>query len=151
MVFEFMISTVIFFGLVLYVMNQITYSSDVLRTESYESGLEALSVYVSESLVKSPGTWSEATALSLGIEDDWPYVNSTKIRYLNTTCSTSQGYNYIRNMLTGALYHIKIIVKDSSGYEYMNCGYGINQTTGRTTRYALNESGNALTLDFYVW
>ena len=146
MVFEFVVSTVIFFGLVVYTMSYIGYSSGVLRVENYGSGLEAVSAQVSETIVKTSGLWDGNVPVIPGLAEEWPVLNSTKIYYLENYCD-SNGLG----MLLDIGDNLMLKIKDSSDIVLADCGSAPPDTYSKTTRYALNESGSRLVVEVYAW
>jgi hypothetical protein len=157
LVFEFIVAVVLFFTIIIFVLNIL--NADVsMYTEGYIIySLEDKAVDTSELLLKTKGAWSGATPLSVGLASEWPVLDGTKVSNLDDYCDN----NYIDfisklDLLDKPLfgdYNVKFIIETPS--DYYECvpplgkGPG-NLTSANIKRYAVLD-GEIATVNVWVW
>ena len=151
MVFEFMVATVFFLAIIMYVINHLNMTVSVYGNEYRTNSLETRAMEMSEILVKSPGVWDGQVPLSPGLALEWPVLNQTKIGWMDSYCNTnykelSDSMNMDRNVRG---FQIRI---SEGGVTLMDCGQlarGIINAV--VERVALSESGNLLRVNVWTW
>ena len=90
-VFEFVVATLFFLGIVMYTINSLNTSVGTYSGEHRENVLEINAWRVSEILARSPGIWSGSGGTvpeSLGLANEWPVMNESKMGSLVGMCAT---------------------------------------------------------------
>ncbi|MBI4020133.1 MAG: hypothetical protein HY367_02270 [Candidatus Aenigmarchaeota archaeon] len=95
--FEFIVSMLLFFAIVFYVLLLLGDSFSAFSSSSAEQALNSRAALASEVLLRSKGEWIGQVPLSPGLEVGWPEVNSTRMAYLQAFCSAD--YPRLKNML----------------------------------------------------
>lgn len=95
MVFEFVIATVLFIGVVFYVIFIMNTTMSSYVGSYYKNHLQEEALRVSELLVHSQGVWEDAGGGNYvpklpGLAISWPVLDDTKIEYLSGFCSLNQ-------------------------------------------------------------
>jgi len=165
MVFEFLISAVIFFAIIIYVLNYLNTNISIYSGDFYISDLEGRAVQVSELLIKTQGIWEGNNPVSPGLAIEYPLLNSTKMQYLNGSCGTESGYIDLLEkldlvekpfLIEKPFYNIKIEINES-GANLLDCSRpslpylpaGI--PTSNVERFALSENNKTLKINVWIW
>jgi hypothetical protein len=163
MVFEFVIAAVVFFGIVLYVINylnteMVTYSSDYFTNE-----LESKAVQISELLVHNPGEWESlpvGNAWVLGLAaEEWPVLDDEKISNLGLLCKEDyDGVLELLDMEVSTPYGRRLmkaminITEVGTESVIMECGYEpVDVTFVSINRFAVTENGKTVKMAVAVW
>lgn len=92
LVFEFVIATLFFLGIVMYTINVLNNTVGTYSGDHRDSILESRAWQVSEALTRSPGAWRMSglglVPDSLGLADEWPVMDEAKIAGLSKMCTT---------------------------------------------------------------
>ena len=90
LVFEFVIATLFFLAIVMYTISYLNTTVFAFSENHYSSMLENKAWQISETLVTGRGIWSGSPMVpeELGLAEDWPVLNSSKMDRLNTWCGT---------------------------------------------------------------
>ena len=82
-IFEFVVATVLFIGIVFYIISVLNSTMSTYMGSNYVNHLNEEAQRVSEILVRSPGVWDGGTPKSPGIALEWPVMDDSKIKYLD--------------------------------------------------------------------
>jgi hypothetical protein len=152
LVFEFVIAAVFFFYIVFYVINYLNTTAAVFESDFYTNSLEFKALQASELLLHNGGVWNGSTPLVLGLADEWPVLNSTKIQYLGDYCESDYG-DFLRKLEvdSGAGHGIRLEINKTDG-NLLDCG----KLTGglfsvRTKRFALSDQNEVLSFSMWAW
>lgn len=154
LVFEFVVAAIFFFYIVFYVINYLNTTAMVFSSDFYTNSLEFKSIEISELLLHNRGVWNGTVPEMLGLVDRWPVLNSTKIQYMDSYCSSPINYeNMLRkfdiNSSTG--HGMKIELNDTNG-NIMLCGYLPDGfINAKTERFAISDAGKYLTMTVWAW
>lgn len=158
LVFEFLVAVMVFFGIVLYSLNYLSWT-----VSGYSSGLsmenmESKASQIGEVLVMNEGKWAGGNPVVMGLAKDWPVLNSTKISWLNSSCNNDYG-RFSDKLGMQPKHRVKITISetqaDGTVLVRAECMWGqavpgyVNKAEAK--RYALSESGNVLTVYVLVW
>jgi hypothetical protein len=99
MVFEFIVATVIFIGVVLYVVLLLNSTVASYTGDYNKNALNEKALRISEVLVHSPGVWEPISGttptiyrpMQAGFSADWPVLNDTEIKYMAAYCANGYG------------------------------------------------------------
>ncbi|RLJ10240.1 MAG: hypothetical protein DRP15_00660 [Candidatus Aenigmatarchaeota archaeon] len=148
LVFEFVISVILFFGIVLYIMNMLNTGVYGFVYKSWDNVLESKGIEITEVLLKQPGLWNDTVPLSPGFVVDWPVVNITKMVYFNTYCSTN--YNDLKDLL--GLQRKNFRLEAEGNVTYIVCGpVPPNTTVSYIRRIALGDNNDVISFRLWVW
>jgi hypothetical protein len=93
LVFEFIVATIIFIGVVLYVIFLVNTTMSSYMSDYSKNNLNAEAQRTAEMLVHSRGVWEPAAGhpglyapRQFGIAQDWPVLDDTEIVYMNESC-----------------------------------------------------------------
>ena len=165
MVFEFIIAAVLFFAIILYVLNYLNTNVSAFSSDFYIDNLENKAVQISELLIHNKGKWVGGGPLIVGLVQEWPVLNSTKIQWLNDSCSTRPGYIDLLGrfdllekpyFIEKPSYNMKIQIKNETS-TLLDCASPyrpeLPQDIPRANieRFALSEDGSLLIMDVWVW
>ena len=170
MVLEFIISAVMFFAVILFTINYLNNEVSVFSSDYFTNEVESKAVQVSELLLHSPGVWkSDGSAEAIGLSDEWPVLNMTKVDYMEQYyCSSDNRYNELLEMLDmkiKLLYggewinrwlrlYIRIVALDGEEL-LLECpanGYEPESGTVATMRrFAVLEDGRRVSLTVSAW
>jgi len=156
LVFEFIVAVLIFFGIVFYAINYLSWTVSGYSSGFSVDNMESEALRIGELLVLNSGNWSGGNPITVGLAEDWPVLNSTKISWLNTSCNAlPSGYAKITESLdVHPRYRMKIIIRNETSF-LVDCGLGVpisgNSTKAETKRYALSESGSVLSVFVTIW
>ena len=92
MVFEFVVAVIVFFGVVFYVINQLNVAVSTSGTQYFNVDRQNKALLMTEVLAKSPGVWDGTEPHSVGLVDEWPVFNETKIQNFGTFCENEMNY-----------------------------------------------------------
>ncbi len=154
MVFEFIIATLFFLAIVMYTINYLNsavYShSGAYRTNIYESKVWR----VSEVLVRNPGVWSGGAPDEIGLAEEWPRLNETKINDLNASCSSDMD-GVLELLDIDFLYNgIKLEIEKYTGAgetNMLSCGsLPPGKPNSKITRFGVSDTDDRL-LKVNVW
>jgi hypothetical protein len=159
LVFEFVVAAVFLFYIVFYVINYLNTTAVVFANDFYTNSLEYKALHTSELLLRNRGVWNGNVPEAMGLADEWPVLNATKIQYMDTYCTAPANYQTILRKLdinasTGN--GVNIEINDTNGY-LMKCGniptdaMGRTITNARIDRFALSDSDEYLTITVWVW
>ena len=158
LVFEFIIAMVIFFGILIYALNYMGWTVAGYASDFSAENLESEATQIGELLVMNKGSWSGGAPITVGIAQEWPVLNSTKISWLNASCNNDYG-NFLRKLDMSPKHRLKIMIMETQASGAVSimadCRLGVpisgNVTKAETRRYALSETGNILTVYVGVW
>lgn len=166
MVFEFIIAAVLFFTIILYVINYLNVNVSAFSSGFYVDDLESKAVQISELLVHNKGKWTGVTPVVVGLAEEWPVLNSTKIQWLNNSCSDAAGYIDLLGkfdlvekpyLIEKPRYDMKIHIKNETGALLLDCASPYrrdlpqNISVANMERFAVSEYGSVLIIDVWVW
>ena len=161
LIFEFLIAVLIFFGLVFYALNYLSWTVSGYSSDFSGENLESKASQIGEMLVLNSGNWSGGSPVIAGLAQEWPVLNSTKISWLNASCnSLPSGYdNLMKRLGLNPKHRLRITITETqpSGavLTRADCRWGVpvtgNAAKAETRRYALSESGNMLGVNVIVW
>jgi len=144
MVFEFVLATILFFAVVFYIINYLSFSMDAFGRSLYSDRLESRVVQISELLVKNRGVWEGYDPVVLGLAKDWPVLSYDKIQGLNQTCA--ENYSRIIELLDLGQHSIRIQINESGkGEPLVDCGqFSLGVSRAGVKRFALSEGNEVL-------
>jgi hypothetical protein len=91
--------------------------------------------------------------VTVGLAQEWPVLNSTKISWLNASCNNNYA-DFMQRLDMQPRYKLKISIRNETGF-LADCRWGLpvsgNTTKAETMRYALSESGSVLTVYVTIW
>jgi hypothetical protein len=160
LVFEFIIAMVIFFGIIIYALNYLGLTMVGYSSDSSAENMESEASQIGELLVLNRGNWSGGNPITVGLAQEWPVLNSTKISWLNSSCNSPSGYDSLMEMLDLPPKHrLKLTITETlpSGAVSVkaDCMWGLpissNAAKAEVRRYALSEAGNVLAVYVGVW
>jgi len=153
MVFEFIVATVFFLAIIMYVISHLNLTVSVYGNEYHTNSLESKAIEISEMLVKNPGVWNNQIPLSPGLALEWPVLNQTKIMWLCLYCNTNYEELAKTMNIDSAVHGFQIeITEDGNPLTLLGCGQlarGI--INAEVERIALSESGNLLRVTVWTW
>jgi hypothetical protein len=158
LIFEFVIATLFFLAIVMYTISYINTTVFAFSENHYSSMLENNAWQVSETLVTGKGVWSgtdpNMVPEELGLAEDWPVLNNSKIDSLDNWCGTR-----LSEMATlldvDPEFHgisIKIYRKTAAGEENIaDCGsLPTRIPNALVTRFGVRDTDSSL-LKVMVW
>ena len=86
-VFEFVISTILFFAVIFYVLNFLNVTIFTFNSEYTNAILESKSLQISELLVKDKGLWDSGEPSIVGLASEWPVLEEGKITDFINYCN----------------------------------------------------------------
>jgi len=96
LVFEFLVAVLIFFGILFYVLNYLGSSVSSYREAYASESMGGLSYKIGELLAMNKGNWTGASPRMvpgvLGLAEDWPVLNYSKIQSLQWYCNNRPEY-----------------------------------------------------------
>ncbi len=146
MTIEFVISAVVFFSIVLYVLIFLNSSISEYREESYANGLQSMAMQISDLLVHNR---------AVGLSGGYPVINTTLIDKLQERCDNS--YHELLGDLEIEHHRIRIRISESdTGGIILDCPSGISITelatkAGVTRLGVLNGTNQGVTVDLLIW
>ncbi|MBI3412483.1 MAG: hypothetical protein HY051_00185 [Candidatus Aenigmarchaeota archaeon] len=98
---EFIIAVVAFIILVVYVINFVSREVPAFTSRHNSDSIKARAFQISEFLIFDDGAWDadQNDPPRTGLSSGYHTLNNTKIKYLNTLCSTENGYKKILSNL----------------------------------------------------
>ncbi|MCX6814126.1 MAG: hypothetical protein NTY20_00525 [Candidatus Aenigmarchaeota archaeon] len=153
LVFEFIVAVLIFFGIVFYAINYLSWTVAGYSSDFSVENMESEASQIGELLVLNKGNWSGGTPITVGLAQEWPVLNSTKITWLNSSCNNNYD-GFVKKLDVQPRYRMKITVRNETSF-LADCRWGQpisgNVTRADVRRYALSESGNVLTVYVVIW
>jgi len=152
LVFEFLIAVMVFFGVLVYVINYLSTSFYTTRQEFASNSLESKAFSIGELLVLNKGNWSNGVPAVAGLAEDWPVLNSSKIQWLQTYCVGNYG-GLTRNLGIEERNSLRIVVNESGNPAgLVDCGPKIAwPARAEARRVALSESKKVLSVYVGIW
>ncbi len=161
MIFEFIVAAVLFIGIIIYVINHMSYNVSVFSEDFYTNKLENKAAQIVELLVRNEGMWSGGEPQIIGLSEQWPVLNYSKIMMLKDYCSNPENYARLLNdfglekrifSITPEYLEMRILVSGDAG-TVLDCKAGSlpDKPKAIAKRYALNESGEILTVSVWLW
>jgi len=151
MVFEFVLATILFFGIIFYVLNYMNMDIATFSKDFYEGTLESKVVQVSELVVGNKGVWEDGKPSVIGLAEEWPVLSYAKIQDLNSLCASN--YEEVRQMFDVGHHKIKIQINESGNpTPLLDCGnFHTESSRASIIRYALSEHGSVLSVGVWIW
>lgn len=149
-VFEFVISTILFFAVIFYILNFLNATIFTFNAEYNNAVLESKSVQVSELLLKDKGKWYSGKPSIVGLASEWPVLNETKIINFNNYCNSESNYiNLIDNFNLGRRKFNINVTTDSDTYI---CGPSVPDVSRSVTqRFGLLEDDSKVRVTVWIW
>jgi hypothetical protein len=141
---EFILSTMIFLGVITFVTFNIVSNVPGLREVTMVETLHVRSYEVSQILLfdaGEPNNWytDPANVKRMGLSTGEKYVlDKRKITAMQGLCNID--YRTIRNALGDKIFDMRLNITDSSGNQILNCGSPVTRTSRsetRITRFAI--------------
>lgn len=164
-VFEFVIASIMFFGIMVFIIMSMGNVFGSFTGEYYSNVLQGQAVAVSELILKTPGNWSGETPLSVGLSEGWPVLNSTRIAYLNALCNSD--YTKTLDMLDiesksftiqesgfNRSYNMNMtIINMTSNKVILDCGKEISLRAekGGIKRFGVSNTSDVLVFELWLW
>lgn len=157
MVFEFVVATILFIGIVFYVIFVMNTTMFSYMGSYYKNHLHEEALRVSELLVHNKGIWqydgaNYAPGLP-GLAIEWPVLNDTKIGYLSDFCSTNSDKlaSIFGLESRGGVQRLGIRISNASRV-IMDCNTGSMYTEQTyAERFAFSKDSGLLKFGIYVW
>ena len=138
-----MVAMVVFFGIVLYVLNSLNASVSGYSTDFLSETMESKANQIGELIVLNKGNWSASGGLVLaGVAEDWPVLNRTKIFWLNVSCNNDYP-GFLSNLGLSSRNGLKVVINetkpDGTVSSLADCPAGrlVNVKRAEAKRYAL--------------
>lgn len=152
MVFEFIVAAMVFFIIVVYVINFWNAKVGDFTKDSRDIDMETGAGQISELLVKEQGLWDGRTPRIVGIASDngWPEMNITRIEYLKDYCTTD--YEDLKNKLElgGGSGDFNLLIKTAAGE--FGCGPSVPSVSNiRVRRIGMDSDKRPLVVDLWLW
>ena len=155
LVFEFVIATMFFLAIVMYMISYTT-SSVFAHTNAHDvNTLESRAWQLSEAVLTRQGSWSGGVPQEIGLALEWPVLSSSRISSLDSWCSSNPqrflelldvDYRY-----NGASLEI-VEFTDPGESTLLRCGTPPeNMQSASITRFAASEGGNLLKVTVSYW
>jgi len=152
LVFEFIITVVVFLGIIIFVLNILNSNVAVFTGDYYSASLENKVVSVSEAFLKTNG--------SVGVEKDWPVLSDQGIIDFEDNCTVD--FTGLLNKFdlgdkpSFGVYDMRMeIVEIETENTVLTCSSDPAEPSGvgivTINRYALSEDGKSLRVTFWVW
>jgi len=164
LIFEFLIAVLIFFGILFYTVNYLSWTVSGYSADFSSQSMESEVSQVAELLVLNKGSWTgvwpNVIPVSPGLAQEWPVLNDSKIRWLNSSCNTlPSGYeDLLKKLDLSPKHRVKIRITETmpAGTSVRaDCRWEVpianTAASVETRRYALSESGNILTVGVIIW
>ena len=158
LIFEFVIATLFFLAIVMYTISYLNTTVFAFSENHYSSMLENNAWQASEALVTGRGVWSGSAPNmvpeELGIAEDWPVLNSSKMESLDNWCTGRLG-EMAALLDVNPEFHgtsIKIYRKTPTGEELVvGCGNPPTRLPhALVTRFGVRDTDSSL-LKVMVW
>lgn len=150
-IFEFLISGLVFFAVVLFTINFLTSNVSSFKNQFYIDHLQIMALRSSELLTNGNS--------QMNLVDGWPTYSVSKIDAFTALCQNANEYNKIRELLGLSeatsfgtrLFDINVMV--SWGSETRTCGPPIPAYVSKAEikRYGLLDTGEFVKLNIVVW
>ena len=159
LVFEFVVATLFFLAIVMYTISYLNTTVFAFSESHYSSMLENNAWQVSEALVTGKGVWSDDDPPNmipeeLGIAQDWPILNNSKITSLDNWCVGRLGEMAALLDVDPEFHGISIEIyrKTPTGEEnILDCGSPPTRIpNAMVTRFGVRDTDNNL-LKVMVW
>jgi hypothetical protein len=159
LVFEFIIAAFILFAVIIYVLNFLSITVNQMHESFLASIMEGKALQISEVLMHDPVN---------GLASEWPMLSKAKMESFNTSCSDVDGYKnllesfgVVEKTPQSEMHHVRILVNESAGREYVKCGYNPPPVAGlmyrvsskaTATRFGfVPEDDTIATVEVVVW
>jgi hypothetical protein len=151
LVLEFVVAAILLFGVITYVMGNVMTSAGSFNVQSAESTRTATAFAISDLILREGGTWTGGEPLVVGVSDDWPVLNSTKLQDLEDYCGSDyEGLKYRLGL--GPRNGMAILVNETGVGEIMQCSSPETEVShSKVTRFGLTEAGNIAKIEIWVW
>jgi hypothetical protein len=112
-VFEFMVAVVIFFAIVIYVLNYLNGAVAGYSGDALSQSMESKVTQIGEMLVMNKGNWTASGGLGVaGLADRWPVLNRTKMSWLNAYCNGNYAA-MLDNLGVNPSKRLKIVINET--------------------------------------
>lgn len=155
LIFQFMIAVVIFFGVMFYVLNYLNGTVAGFSADFSSESMESRASQIGEMLVMNKGKWVSGNPDVVGLAEEWPVLNSTKIAWLNSSCNS--GYEaFAAKLAVPPGKRLKItVINETSKAKMAECKWGQtvsgNATKAETTRYAVLNTSDVVSVYVCIW
>jgi hypothetical protein len=156
LVFEFVIAAMFFLGIIMYTINYLNSTVFLYSSDYYVNTLESKAWQASEVLVRNEGVWSGSPPSMvpsvMGLAEDWPVLNESKIQGLNQFCVNYRSDVMRLLDINPELHGIRLEINESGGSSLLECGSlprGIQ--SAMVSRFGVSESGNLLKVRVWYW
>lgn len=145
MVFEFIVAALIFFAIIVYILNYMSSSVFAYNNDYLEISKEAVVVQVSDLFVKDKGEWSMGIPVRVGLAKEWPVLDRVKINNLESYCNTN--YNDLMDKIyfSGNRKYstLEVKIKNEAGTYILDCSppYAFNESA-RIKRFGIDSETN---------
>ena len=155
LVFEFMIAVVIFFGVMFYVLSYLNGTVTTYSADYSSESMESRASQIGEMLVMNRGIWSSGNPVVMGLAEEWPVLNFTKISWLNSSCNNDYaGFSTKLDVPPGKRLKIKV-VNETDKSVMADCRWGQpisgNVTKAETRRYAVLNTSDVVSVYVCIW
>jgi hypothetical protein len=153
-VLEFIVAALFFFAIIFYTLNYLNVAVWTFDRDHHANLLDSRSTQISEILVTSSGVWDSETPKSLGVAEEWPVLNKTKISWLNKSCYSD--YNGLLRVLgidpDANSLDIDIIEEGNpTGLVQCEKSPPDGVQSASTRRTAISDSGSMLKIEVVFW
>jgi hypothetical protein len=160
LVFEFVVAALFFLAIIIYTINYLNSTVFLYTSDYYENSLESKAWQISEILVRNEGIWAgsnenQMTPSVIGLAENWPVLNESKINSLNWYCSNFKDDTmWLLNIDPNNHGAVLEINKSISGTDIpmLVCGdlpRGIQNA--KLSRFGISEDGNLLKVRVWYW
>ncbi len=152
MIFEFVIAGVVFFAVMLFMINFMTSNVNDFRTKFRLNKLNSKAIETSEILLTNFPS-------NLSLVTEWPRLDTNKVNNFNSVyCSNPSGYEKLRedlNLMNTTQYdlgnYINITIRTLSGTLILNCGKPIPKSLSKATVERVVLGSNVAKMRVTVW
>ena len=143
MVFEFIVASLVFFAIIIYILNYINMAVFSYNNEYGISRMESHAMKISELLVKDKGLWNGIIPKRVGLAREWPVLDKTKINNLESYCSNPLNYKNLLGLLNLGGHVMKLHITNENNDVLLDCGPDFNETA-KVIRYGIDSETNSL-------
>jgi hypothetical protein len=159
LVFEFVVAMVFFLGIVVFIVNFLTSTMYTYSADSFSGEMKSKASQIAEVLLLSKGNWSKGEPVSVGLAEEWPVLNSSKIMWLQRYCEYPDNYTSLVKSfwIDPKNVSVKIIIDENvlgNTVTVLECPIWLGPSKVRlaeTKRYAVLANKNMATAYVYVW
>lgn len=155
LVFEFVIATLFFLAIVMYMITYTT-SSVFAYTSSHEMNtLESRTWQISEAVLTRQGSWSGGVPQEIGLALDWPVLSNTRINDLDSWCGSNE-QRFLELLDVDSRYNgarLEIVeFRDPGEFTLLQCGsVPYEKQSASITRFAASQVGTLLKVTVSYW